>query len=328
MGRWHDCCFCIALSGSHSPQVLSVLMFDTLSHAHSTPREARWTYPATLKDPTVEEWINLHLHRRVAFALIRPLQGRAEWLHPNHVTLLSGMFGVGAAIACYLAAESGRGLLALGALLLMASAVLDCADGMLARLRGQSSEFGRLLDGLVDQVVGLGVWYGLSQTISARVELAGLWWYSGFALLSVLVHVALYDQHKIAFDRLTSSKRATPRQTAEGTVFERAAGALHRRVYGAIMRASGGRDAAAVRCDPVRARRELSPPMRSLTVLGLGTQFFVLYSAMLLGAVTDVAVTFVVAQLGLSVLLNGWTVVALRRWQRAMTRLQSHAEAS
>lgn len=303
-------------------------MTNAVSHPSTASREVPWTFESSLKDATTEEWINLQLHRRLAFALVRPMQGRFESVSPNHLTLLSGAIGVCAGLCSYRSVEAGPEWLALGALLLMASAVVDCADGMLARLRGQSSELGRLLDGIVDQVTGISAWYGISHALCAGIDLPGEWLYCTFALLSVVVHVALYDQIKGSFVALTSPERAAaapakPPQP-QGR-FERWTGALHRTVYGAIMRAFGGGDAATPppAGDPAAARRHLAPAMRKATYLGLGTQFFVLYTAALLGALTHVWVTFVVAQLLLSVLFNGWVVVALVSWKRAAARLQA-----
>jgi phosphatidylglycerophosphate synthase len=299
---------------------------NVITQSPNVAREVPWTFESALKDATVEEWVNLHLHRRLAFALVRRMQGRLESVSPNHLTLVSGALGVAAGVSAYRSVEAGPQWLALGALLLMASAVIDCADGMLARLRRQSSELGRLLDGLVDQVTGLSAWYGISHAITSSIDLPGEWLFCTFALFSVIVHVALYDQIKGSFVALTTPQRpAAPPKAQEGA-FERWIGALHRNAYGAIMRVVGGDEAQPPSGDPAAARRHLSPAMRKVTYLGLGTQFFVLYTAALLGALTHVWVTFVVAQLIRSVLLNAWVVVSLISWKRATARL--HAELS
>lgn len=298
-------------------------MTHVYSHLPTVQREAPWTFESSLKDATVEEWVNLHVHRRLAFALVRQMQGRFESVSPNHLTLLSGVLGVCAGISSYRSVEAGPQWLAVGAVLLMASVVIDCADGMLARLRGQSSELGRLLDGLVDQVSGISAWYGISHAMCAGIDLPGEWLYCTFALLSVVLHVALYDQIKGSFVALTTAQRAAePAQRPQGR-FERWTAALHRNVYGAIMRAFGVDDTPPTSGDRAAARLQLSPAMRKVTYLGLGTQLFVLYTAALLGALTHVWVTFVVGQLILSLLFNAWTVVSLVSWNRATARLRA-----
>jgi len=301
----------------------NIIMTDVYSHASPVRRQAPWTFASALKDATVEEWVNLHVHRRLAFALVRQMQGRFEAVSPNHLTLLSGALGVCAGICSYRSVEAGWPWLALGALLLMASVVVDCADGMLARLRGQSSELGRLLDGLVDQVSGISAWYGISHAMCAGIDLPGEWLYCTFALLSVVLHVALYDQIKGSFTALTTAPHgAQPAKAAPGR-FERWTAALHRNVYGGIMRAFGVDHAPPKNGDRAAARRLLSPAMRKVTYLGLGTQIFVLYTVALLGALTHVWVTFVLGQLLLSVLFNAWTVVSLVSWNRAAARLRA-----
>lgn len=69
---------------------------------------------------------------------------------PNQITLLSA--GVAFAAAALFASVPGYAGLIAGALLLEASYVLDCADGMLARLRGTASDAGHLLDFLMDEI--------------------------------------------------------------------------------------------------------------------------------------------------------------------------------
>ncbi|MEZ4409081.1 MAG: CDP-alcohol phosphatidyltransferase family protein [Polyangiales bacterium] len=56
--------------------------------------------------------------------------------------------------------------------MLVASAVLDCADGQLARMRRTSSSFGRMLDGAVDAIVQAAVLSALA---------AHVWWRHGGA---------------------------------------------------------------------------------------------------------------------------------------------------
>ena len=57
--------------------------------------EARtpWTFEATLKSRDVEELVNLHWHRPLAFLVVRALR---PWpaISPNHITLMSGTMGV------------------------------------------------------------------------------------------------------------------------------------------------------------------------------------------------------------------------------------------
>jgi phosphatidylglycerophosphate synthase len=86
----------------------------------------------------------------------RPLAAvLVSWLErsrvtPNQVTLAS--FAVGFLAAALLVLLPGHGGLVVAVVVYQASYVLDCADGMLARLRGIASPAGHLLDFLMDEL--------------------------------------------------------------------------------------------------------------------------------------------------------------------------------
>ncbi len=76
-------------------------------------------------------------------------------LTPNQLSLLSLLFG----LACAVLFASRHFFL--GALLLFASAVLDLADGAVARLTHRHSCFGAVFDWIVDKYVDAGVLLGI-----------------------------------------------------------------------------------------------------------------------------------------------------------------------
>jgi hypothetical protein len=113
------------------------------------------SYSATLKPLEVEEPIDLALHRPLGYFVARaclPTRLTAE-----HLTFASMVAGALSGAFLWAGFFTGRPWLRAGALCLVLSAVLDCADGQLARMRGTSSAFGRMLDGAVDLVVQLAV---------------------------------------------------------------------------------------------------------------------------------------------------------------------------
>lgn len=93
--------------------------------------------------------------------LSRPLGGlvahilRPTPFSPNAVTMLAGLAGivVGQALAFDL-----PGVAVVGVFLFL---VFDCADGMLARLRGTTGFFGRAFDGVGDGLASIGIHIGL-----------------------------------------------------------------------------------------------------------------------------------------------------------------------
>lgn len=79
---------------------------------------------------------------------------------PNQITLAS-LFVAGCAVAIWLAVPGYLGLV-LGVLVFELSYVLDCADGMLARVRGIASPAGHLLDFLMDELKAFAILAAIS----------------------------------------------------------------------------------------------------------------------------------------------------------------------
>ncbi|HEX5385769.1 MAG TPA: CDP-alcohol phosphatidyltransferase family protein [Gemmatimonadales bacterium] len=99
------------------------------------------------KGQVVEEWIDLHFFRPLGFAIARRLgPTRAT---PDQVTLACLVLGLLAGTLFYFPSTP---LNLLGVALFVASDVLDSADGQLARMRGSSTRFGRILDGVSDNL--------------------------------------------------------------------------------------------------------------------------------------------------------------------------------
>lgn len=99
-------------------------------------------YQSTLKHPDVEETIDLLFYRPVGFRFA--LLGRRLGVTPNSITILSIFLGIGCGVLCYF--DDWR-INLLGIFLLVLADICDSADGQLARLTGQHSQLGRILDG-------------------------------------------------------------------------------------------------------------------------------------------------------------------------------------
>jgi phosphatidylglycerophosphate synthase len=119
------------------------------------------------KGEVVEEWIDLHFFRPLGFAIADRLRGTR--VSPDQVTLASLVLGLAAGHLMFYASPA---LNALGVILFILSDVLDSADGQLARMRGTSTRFGRILDGVADNVRFINLYLHLL----ARLALAGSGW--------------------------------------------------------------------------------------------------------------------------------------------------------
>lgn len=104
--------------------------------------ELQQQYEASLKHPDVEEPIDLWFYRPTGFRLA--LLGRRMRWTPNQITIASIFLGMGCGLFLY---PQSMLLNLVGILLLVMADICDSADGQLARLTGQYSQLGRILDG-------------------------------------------------------------------------------------------------------------------------------------------------------------------------------------
>ncbi len=175
-----------------------------------------------LKPLDVEEVIDVALHRPLAYVITRAAYPTA--VTPDQITWASMFVGIAAGAAAWSSFALGAPRMALAGALFVLSAVLDCSDGQLARLRGTSSSFGRMLDGAVDAVV---------QAAVVPAAIAHVWWRHGgpsfapappgaatavalplawvalgaLAVVTGLAHTILYDHYKNVYLHLTQPVR-------------------------------------------------------------------------------------------------------------------------
>lgn len=98
---------------------------------------------ASLKSSDTEEWIDLIFYRPIGYRwalLFEKLR-----VTPNAVTIASVFLGVASGFFFY---YNDLFLNLIGMCLLIWANMYDSADGQLARMTGQKSEFGRILDGI------------------------------------------------------------------------------------------------------------------------------------------------------------------------------------
>lgn len=168
------------------------------------------SFRASIKPLEVEELIDLFVHRPLAHLIARSAYPTA--VTPDQLTILSMFVGIAAGWCTWSSLSRGAPWLAAGGALLIASAVVDCSDGQLARMRQSSSRFGRMLDGLVDAIVQVAVLPPV--LVHLWVEHRGhpaeaaLW--AALGLLAVVtgsLHTTLYDHFKNVYLVHTQASR-------------------------------------------------------------------------------------------------------------------------
>ena len=132
-----------------SPHLLYQLTDSTaLRHAESVLLASL----DNLKDGLVDIYLNRKLSRSLTHFLLRTA------LTPNHITVLSCLIGLFGATCFFQAGYWGP---VFGALFLQLSAVLDCCDGEVARMKFLESRLGAWLDITLDTVVHIATFVGL-----------------------------------------------------------------------------------------------------------------------------------------------------------------------
>lgn len=106
-------------------------------------QEEQQQLQSSLKSADTEEWIDLKFYRPLGlhWALLFKRMG----VTPNAITIASIFLGMGAGAMFYF---DSLPLTVAGIVLLVWANTYDSADGQLARLTGQKSEMGRILDGV------------------------------------------------------------------------------------------------------------------------------------------------------------------------------------
>ena len=137
------------------------------------------TLESTLKSADTEEFIDIHFYRPIGYrwALFFNNLG----VTPNQITIAAIFIGVAAGICYYF---DNIWINILGMFLLVWANSYDSADGQLARMTGQKSELGRILDGACGDF-----WFGaIYLAIVFRLQPTWGWWILLLALITGYCH--------------------------------------------------------------------------------------------------------------------------------------------
>jgi hypothetical protein len=293
-------------------------------------------YKKTLKPLDVEEPVDVWVHRPLAYLLALALYPTP--VSPNAVTMFSIICGLFAGVCL-----ASRGLphhMAYGGLCIFLSAVVDCTDGQLARMRKTSSNFGRMLDGSADGIVSMAVIAGGAVEILRDHSRSPLE-FGCFAVLIAItaltgaMHLGSYDHYKNLFLRMTNEKyregedmvTAVARRQSEGGKES----ALRRVVWWMYLSYCTTQDRIGLLYDPHTTRRiNALPPydperarifrQHNLTTMrvwrgffGMGSMVFELAVFAALDALDWYAI---LRGIGLNLLYFGWLMPRQRRASR------------
>src|SRR5258708_6215786 len=161
----------------------------------------------------IEEITNLHLIHPLASRLV-PIFARLH-VTPNAVSIVGMLFGILSAVAYYRYWDFRYATT--GFALMVAWHVMDGADGQLARFTQSYSYFGKVLDGISDNVTFLAVYTALAISLSRQY---GNWIYALVAISAVChaIQSASYETQRQEYEYLGWGRKAQeppPRNSPE-----------------------------------------------------------------------------------------------------------------
>ena len=182
-------------------------------------REKMHTPPplrSVVKSNDVEDPVNRWVHRTLAYLFVRVIFRTP--ITPNMITLSTVFLGLIAGAAFIFGTPAA---MVVGGLCLWSAAILDGADGILARAKDLHSEFGRALDGSADSLVAVFTVFPAFYHIWVTHHNP---WHLVLmvpALGCTIMHLALYDFYKESYLRATRPTEGSEGHDAdhiEGTV--------------------------------------------------------------------------------------------------------------
>ncbi len=170
-------------------------------------------YKSTIKGMYVEELMDLVLYRPVSFVLVKLCYPFP--ITPNQLSLMAMAVGIGAGV-CFALGNPESFLT--GGLLFGLANIIDCSDGMLARLKRNGTITGRIVDGVLDYVVSISLYLGMAFGLTHAREIGMIelpfnpWLMCVIAGASNILSSGITDHFRNRYLIYVSDKPVTPRQ--------------------------------------------------------------------------------------------------------------------
>jgi hypothetical protein len=149
-------------------------------------------YKLSLKNLHAEEPLDVYFYRPLAFIVVKTFYSLP--ITPNQYSLLALLSGIASGYNLLKGTSLG---FKWGAFYFLLFAILDCCDGMVARLKKNGTEFGRLVDGVVDYIVNVIVYVTLALGLKKQYspDLFQPWVLVIVAGVSKAIHSISYDHY-------------------------------------------------------------------------------------------------------------------------------------
>ncbi len=151
----------------------------------------------SLKDLAVEETVDLFIFRPIAFAIVKTIYRLP--VTPNQLSVLSMLAGITSGV--FFALGDRNSFIYAGLFYALAH-ILDCCDGMVARLKKNGTVLGRIIDGWTDYITAIAVYIGLLIGLhngSFQLPVSSPWLLMVPAAVSLAVHCMVVDFYRHEF---------------------------------------------------------------------------------------------------------------------------------
>jgi hypothetical protein len=220
----------------------------------------------------IEELADVYFFRPLG--MIGARAARRLQLTPTAVTAVATVVGIVGGALLFVPAAALAGFA-----LLIVHSILDSSDGQLARMTGQTSEFGRMFDGIGGYLTHVSIYLALLASALTGGAAAPVMTVAIAAAISNVVHAQMYDYHRGAYTAIAINGSPTfseaPTHLPIVRVYERmqraVCGAHHTVEQRIAARAVDGRVRAG---DRAAYRRSFYALVRGWNVLGDNTRFY------------------------------------------------------
>jgi phosphatidylglycerophosphate synthase len=156
-------------------------------------------YKKSIKHAIFDETLTLYILRPIAFVFVKLLYSTS--ITPNQVSLMTIIVGI---ISGFLFSRGTVTCFVIAGSLYFFCMVLDCVDGMIARLKNSGTAVGRIIDGVADYLVGISVYVGMGIGFDkGLINLDFLpinhWWIMVIAAVSHIFHAVIVDYYRAEF---------------------------------------------------------------------------------------------------------------------------------
>jgi phosphatidylglycerophosphate synthase len=267
------------------------------------------------KSVEIEELADVYFFRPLGSLIARA--GRATGITPSGLTITGALIGMAAGVLLY---DERLGLVAFALLIL--HSIVDSADGQLARMTGQVTELGRVLDAAGGYVTHVAIFLAIGANLLHRGWSASILVWMLLAGIATAIHAQMYVYYRDSYiaavtNGLAAGAPSTTNVPPQIGWLVRAYLGMQRRfvgLHGKLETALAARsDAGRIReADRARYREIFYPLVRGWNFLGDNTRFFAVGVLVCLHRI-DLFFAFVLVPMNLAFVL-------LWLWQRSADR--------